>query len=78
MKAFLKKAMGYLEARRKKSRWNVYASHASFYVLVSAIPLMMLTLMVEARLFPAEQTDFSQWSGSICRHKLPIICHRIL
>ena len=63
MKAFLKKAMGYLEARRKKSRWNVYASHASFYVLVSAIPLMMLTLMVVARLFPGGTDGFLAMVG---------------
>lgn len=48
----VKKAVLYFLERKRVTRREAYASHASFYALVSLVPMIMLTLMIAQRLLP--------------------------
>lgn len=54
MNAWTKKAVKYIDDRMTLTKWHVYASHASFYVIVSAIPMLMLILMILGKMIPGE------------------------
>ena len=49
---FLYRAVEYFKQRKKVTGWNVYASHACFYVLLSSVPLAMLLLMLAGKIIP--------------------------
>ena len=48
----VKKAVLYFLERKRVTRREAFASHASFYALVSLVPMVMLTLMIAQRLLP--------------------------
>ncbi len=52
MVSLIKKGVAYFSMRQDKTKWHVYASHASFYVIVSAVPMLMLILMLVGKLMP--------------------------
>ena len=57
MISLIKRAAAYIKERREETKWNIYASHACFYALLSSVPLMMLVLMLIGRIIPDRVED---------------------
>lgn len=54
MRALLVAVIDYFSNRARRSRWQVYASHAAFYVIVSGIPTLSLLLAFGGRFLPED------------------------
>ncbi len=52
MNVWTRKAVDYYKERQEKTKWNIFANHAAFYVMMSSIPMVMLVMMALGHLIP--------------------------